>query len=371
MRSFMQICEMKTMERSSRTLAAPNAKVCDQRGVALLAVLWLAVALSFMGMATAHMVRTEVDAVSNQIDWERSYYLARGGIESAVFSITRSVAAPPSTLGGPVTAAQFVPGKRWLQYPFPGGTCDVEIVPEQAKLNINSATPDQLAALFVVLGLSPNDSLQLAAAIADWRALRTSEAGSTWDLYYASLVQPYLARHAPIERLEELLPVRGMSRDLFFGRVEKTPGGPWQQWPPLADLLTAQATATAVNPNYAPYEVLRSLPGWSDSMAAEVVAARSRKPFQTIEELQSAVPDAAISGSLASLTLTVGPVYTLTATGYLPGSGVRRSVRALVLIDPSIPLYHRVLGWWDEWPAANEFPRPAGLGENSKGGSRT
>ena len=106
-------------------------------------------------------------------------------------------------------------------------------------------------------------------------------------------------------------------------------------------------------------------------MAAEIIAARSRTPFRTIEELQSAEPQIAISGSLASLTFATGPVYTLTATGYLPGSGVRRSVRALVQIDPSIPLYHRVLGWWDDWPAANEFPRPAGPGENSKGGSRT
>lgn len=367
----MQIRDMTTMARSSGTLAAPNAKVCDQRGVALLAVLWLAVALSFMGMATAHMVRTEVDAVSNRIDWERGYYLARGGIESAVYSIARFTVVPSNPLDGSVTPSQFVPGKRWLQYTFPGGTCDVEIVPEQAKLNINFATPDQLAALFVVLGLSPNDSLQLAAAIADWRTPRTSEAGSTWDLYYASLVQPYLARHAPIERLEELLPVKGMSRDLFFGRVEKTPGGPWQKWPPFADLLTAQASPAAVNPNYAPYEVLRSLPGWSDSMAAEVIAARSRTPFRTIEELQSAEPQIAISGSLASLTFAAGPVYTLTATGYLPGSGVRRSVRALVQIDPSIPLYHRVFGWWDDWPAANEFPRPPGPDENSKDGSRT
>jgi DNA uptake protein ComE-like DNA-binding protein len=367
----MQIREMITIERSSRTLAAPNAKLRDQRGVALLAVLWLTVALTFMGMATAHMVRTEVDAVSNQIDWDRSYYLASGCIEAAMYSIARYSVTPPASADAPIAPSQFAPGKRWLEYQFPGGACDVEIVPEQAKLNINRATPDQLAALFAVLGLSPNDSLQLAAAIADWRAPRSSEAGSIWDLYYASLAQPYRARHAPIERLEELLPVRGLSHDMFFGHVEKTSAGPWRKWPPFADLLTTQAAATAVNPNYASYEVLRSLPGWNESMAAGVIAARARAPFRTFDDLQSADPAIAITGSLANLTFAAGPVYTLTATGYLPGSPVRRSVRALVQIDRSIPLYHRVFGWWDDWPAANESPRAGGFGDHSKGGSST
>ena len=68
MLSFIQTVEMTTMERTFKTFAATDPKDGNQRGVALLAVLWLAVALSFMGMATAHMVRTEVDAVSNQID---------------------------------------------------------------------------------------------------------------------------------------------------------------------------------------------------------------------------------------------------------------------------------------------------------------
>ena len=45
-----------------------------------------------------------------------------------------------------------------------------------------------------------------------------------------------------------------------------------------------------MNPNYASREVLRALPGWDDTMAAATVAARSVAPFQSIEELQDAVP---------------------------------------------------------------------------------
>jgi len=330
---------------------AGNAEAGNQQGVALLAVLWLAVALSFMGMATAHLVRTEVAAVSNQIDSQRSYYLARGGIEAAVYSIARPAEVQPEAPEAPSQPSAFLPGKRWLQYEFPGGSCTVEVVPENAKLNINQSPPEQLEALFVSLGLPTNESLQLAAAIEDWRSPRTSDVGSLLDAFYAGLPQPYLARHAPLKQLEELLPVRGMSRSLFFGRMERSPEGRWQKWPSLADLLTTQQDAgIAVNPNYAPYEVLRVLPGWNDAMAAAVIAARAVAPFRSLEDLQAAAPQISAVAGLAPLTLVQGPAYTLTATGFLPGSGVRRSVRALVLIGSGQPLYHRVLGWWDDWP---------------------
>jgi general secretion pathway protein K len=331
-----------------RTSPASAGVAGSQRGVALLAVLWLAVALSFMAMATAHLVRTEVAALSNQMDWQRSYYLARGGIEAAVYSITSSAMVQPPAPGVPSQPSDFLPGMRWLQYEFPGGSCTVEVVPENAKLNINSTPPEQLDALFLSLGLPADESFDLAAAIAEWRSPRTSDVGTPMDAYYAGLPQPYLARHAPLDNLEELLPVRGMSRSLFFGRMERSPEGRWQKWPALSDLLTTQAMGNAVNPNYAPYEVLRVLPGWNDAMAAAVIAARTAAPFRSMEDLQAAVPQTAAVAALSPLTLTQGPAYTLTATGFLPGSGVRRSVRALVIIGANQPLYHRVLGWWDD-----------------------
>lgn len=329
--------------------AETNQPSSLQKGVALLAVLWLAVALSLMALATAQMVRTEVQALSNQMEWQRGYYLARGGLEAAIYSIAAyqpNLAAPSP---GPETPAQFLPGKRWLQFEFPGGSCTVEIVPENAKLDVNQAAPEQLAALFEAVGLSETDSLDLAAAIADWRAPRASDAASIFDQFYSGLSDPYPARHAPIEQLEELLPVRGMSRDLFFGRLEKSPEGRWQKTPGLADLLTV-GPVSGTNPNFAPFEVLRSLPGWNREMANAVLSARAKAPFRSIDDFQMALPGFTDPARIQLLTVDQGPIYTLTATGSVGAFGVRRSVRARVVMDSSVPVAHRVLAWWDEWP---------------------
>jgi len=340
-----------------------------ERGVALLAVLWLSVALTFMAMATAQLVRTEVTATRNQIDAERSYYLARGGIEAAVDSIVFTAGRRNTNPDAPVLPSEFVPGRRWLQFDFETGSSVVEVVPENAKLNINQIRPEQLASLLEVLGFSSIDSADIAAAIVEWRSPRASDVDTPLDTYYKNLPDPYVARHAGLDQLEELLPVKGISHDLFFGRTERTPEGKWRRLAGLNDLLTTQATGGAVNPNYAPYAVLRVLPGWTDPMAAAAIAAREQRPFRSLEDLVSAVPGFDQVETLAPLTFAGGPVYTLTATGFVPGSGVRRSLRVLVRIGTDQPMLHRVLGWWDEWPTPENIPAPANYKANGNNGS--
>jgi len=130
-------------------------------------------------------------------------------------------------------------------------------------------------------------------------------------------------------------------------------------WPTRNSSCTAattEATASVVNPNYAPLEVLLALPGWDEAAATSVIASREATPLESWNEVQAAAPFAVAAGGIALLTLAQGPVYTLTATCSVPDSAARRSVRALVEITPNLPLYHQILGWWDNWPFAPEPP---------------
>ncbi|MGH9784179.1 MAG: general secretion pathway protein GspK, partial [Terriglobia bacterium] len=311
----------------------------------------------------SYLVRTEVEAAGNRIEAAQGYFLARGAIDAAVDSMARSTFLSPVARGGAASRPEFVQGQRWLRYDFPGGRCVVEVVPENAKLNANLASPEQLAALFRALGVSPGESAALGRAIEDWRSPRLSEQGSVFDAYYAGLTRPYRARHVPLEQLEELLPVKGMSRELFFGGMEETREGEWLRRPPLADLLTVAATRGAINPNYAPQEVLVSLPGWNAAAAAQVLAVRERTPFESPNEIEAVAPsitDGADGNAPSSLTIAQGPFYMLTATCSQPDSMVRRSARALVEIAANRPLYHQVVAWWDNWPFPNEPPQPLG-----------
>jgi general secretion pathway protein K len=85
--------------------------------------------------------------------------------------------------------------------------------------------------------------------------------------YYQTLDRPYACKDAPVESLEELLLVRGISKELFYG-TEERPGI-------SAYLTTQQGSDGKININTAPSLVLRSLSEYLDQgMVEEMIAYR-------------------------------------------------------------------------------------------------
>jgi len=68
--------------------------------------------------------------------------------------------------------------------------------------------------------------------------------------YYQSLAKPYSCRNGPVQYIEELLLVKGITPELLFGTGEK---------PGLADFITVYGDDGKVNLNTAPIQVIKSL----------------------------------------------------------------------------------------------------------------
>ena len=82
---------------------------------------------------------------------------------------------------------------------------------ESAKLNINVATREQLARL-------PRITPAVVAAIIDWRDDNEQpEPDGIERGYYESLPHPYTIRNAPMRTMREMLLVRGVTPELFYG----------------------------------------------------------------------------------------------------------------------------------------------------------
>jgi general secretion pathway protein K len=75
--------------------------------------------------------------------------------------------------------------------------------------------------------------------------------------YYSSLDPPYEAKNAPLDCIEELLMVKGITQEIFYGTKEK---------PGLAQFVTADSDGF-ININTAPKMVLRAL---ADGISAEL-----------------------------------------------------------------------------------------------------
>ncbi|MCA2967566.1 MAG: general secretion pathway protein GspK [Acidobacteriaceae bacterium] len=314
----------------------------NQRGGALLTVLWLSAALTAIAFSVSTTVRGETERTATTVDQTRAYYLATGAVDRAILWMQWGRNMSPNADG---TARFWTYTLTRLPMRFPTGYAEVEIIPETSKLNINTANPPELQRLFLSMGLNPALVEQLTAAILDWR--QAAPGPTAFDQYYAAQVPSFRARHASFEQIEELLLVRGVTPDLFYGTWVRNPAGQLVRTPGLKDCLTLYGSNSQFDINMTSPPVLLSL-GIPPDVVAQIVARRTVRPFLRQEELGPIVQ--AAGPGAGRLRLGGGSIFTLRATATLPGNEVRRSVATVIKFnwddkDEMTP-YH-ILRWYD------------------------
>ncbi len=313
-----------------------------RRGSALLAVLWLVAALSAIAFSVATTVRSETSRVSASVEGLKAQYLASGAVERAILYVEwswqyRQKDGTPFFAGNPRFALQF-----------PSGQALVEVLPETAKLNVNTSPPEDLLRLLAVLGVAPGRAQEIVAGILEWRT-PIPMGGSVADL--SSPGSSFLPRHASFEEIEELLQIKGVTPELFYGTCTRDAEGRLKQRAGLLDCLSVYGGGQQIDVNGADPVVLMAV-GVTPQAADAIVRMRAMKPFQTAGDL------AALGGldqpGFNRLTTTARSLMVTvraTAQPRLPDgslSDTRRSAAALVtFLDPAeFGVPHHILRWY-------------------------
>jgi type II secretory pathway component PulK len=246
---------------ASAAFSVPNGKRgwcrvpgSSERGSALLIVLWLSVALFAIAFTVAHMVRAEVDRVGTDADTLRAQYLAQAGIDRALLWIDWSAAGVRRLDGGPF----YEPPSERLQFAFPSGEAWVELIPESSRLDINSAILPDLTSVMLAGGATPDQAVAIAAAVADWRQ-GDPRAITQFDQFYLSLHPSFRSPHASFREIEELLLVRGMTPELFYGGYRQAPDGRFYPYGGVRDCLSVYGSTTQFDVNTASPTLLAAL----------------------------------------------------------------------------------------------------------------
>jgi len=300
-----------------------------QRGIALLIVLWILTILMVIVFSFSVMTRGETYGLLAFREGMEKKFLAEAGINRGVLEIVyRSVNQNQA-----VTLA----GKElWrldgTPYDIQGGNggYQVRIMDITGKISLNSLTDSSgivLKNLLVNQGVSPENADIIVDSILDWKDAddlhRLSGAESD---YYMSLPNPYKARNANFETLEELILVRGMTPEILYGKDQKKG---------IINFLSIHGTTNQINISAAPKEILAAIPGMNAAMADRLVEFRAVADIRGVEDIREIIGD---SYPLMAPYITFAPgsgtpVYSIEATGYKSNPRTGYAITAMITFD--------------------------------------
>jgi general secretion pathway protein K len=296
------------------------------------------VALAFSGS-----VQIETRTAIYRKEATQAYALAEGGVQAAILEI----AYPPAD-DQQDEPRLWEKGQRMVRVPYEDGRALVEIVNETGKLDLNVAEPKQLARLFEARGLEAAEAAQLAAAINHWRspAGPDDQESQALEDYYRDA--GYRPAHQRFGSLEEVLRVRGMNRDIFYGTAEFSREKGIQYKYGVGQDLTIYSGSPQVNVNYASEAALLSVPDVDEGLAESIVRERTTQPFKSLEDMAQRLSTSLPDKALPLLTTESCKIYSIVSVGEVNGSRVRRTVKAVVQVAPQGAALHRIIAWYDD-----------------------
>ena len=246
----------------------------DQRGLALVSVLWGVAILSLIAaaMLSASVTSSELDR--NVWNATRAGAVADAAVARAILSLMDDRdGRKPRADGTPATVRfEGIAARLWIQ-------------DESGKINLNHADKALLQGLLATAGVSDDR----AGALADRIVARRPTPDHPGPIAYRAV--------------DDVLGVAGMTPDLYRK---------------IAPALTVFGHAAAPDQNVAPRIVLRALPGMSEDAIAEILKARDAAP--------------AGSGGAAAQSN-----YLVTAEVQLAGAHVVRTAVVMFTGDPQKP----------------------------------
>ena len=220
----------------------------------------------------------------------------------------------------------------WREEAVGGGAFRVRWVDEGGKININRADEETLRRIFTNLGVEEPNKAILVDSIMDWRdSDDLHRLNGAENDYYRSLTPPYSAKNGPFDTVEDLLWVRGMTSDLFYGYGDANGGREQEsQRVGLREIFTVDSPIDRVNLRTASAEVIHVLIGIPLEKSRRFVDERKKLSEKTLADLLPLLGIGANDAALQQFVFANPAVVTVEAEGHPGQSRVSRRVKGVV-----------------------------------------
>ncbi len=304
----------------------------SEKGIAIIMVLWVITILVTLVISFSFLIRTDAYSTIFFKEGIQKKLIAEGGLERAILEIYHRQTYREQTVTLEGNEVVRIDGRPYTGSLGPG-TYTFRLLSESGKIDVNKMT-DLTGMVLKNLLLNfkvPQETADIIVdSILDWidtdnlRRLNGAE-----DEYYLSLPVPYRARNAPLDTLEELLLVKGVTPAILFGNSEQKG---------IIYYLTIYGTSSKININAAPREVLAALPGITPEAVQRMIDQRERVEFKSVQDIQ-AVSGLNLSTFGQYIDMAETNVYSIESTGFLGGQKQGYGIRAVVSAETTIPRF--------------------------------
>ncbi|KJR42983.1 general secretion pathway protein K [Candidatus Magnetoovum chiemensis] len=297
-----------------------------EKGIALILVLWVIAILIGAATVFSYQSRIEAQANFNLRELTAAKYLAQAGINRAIIEILYN-------------QKNFNDDQTWkLDGKFKtvdmeNGSYKVKIATEMSKIDINYADDTILKGLLNSLGLDIITQEQLVDCIQDWKDEDDLHRlkGAERD-YYMSLKEPYEPADASFTSVDELLLVKGMTQEIFYGTEGKKG---------LKDFVTVFSYTPLIDIITAPKEIIMALPDFTEDIANNLIDYRNNNDIKHINQLKPFIPNfRAVARYIGVMRSTI---YSIDAVGMTENSKNGYGIKAIVMSSSDIRfLYYKL-----------------------------
>lgn len=327
-----------------------------QRGVALVIVMLMLLAMGILAGVFAYSMKVEAKLATNTDAGAELTWVGISGVEFAKWMLfeqgRRAGQQGYNSLdqfwaGG--SGDNSGPGEHLEQEvnPFEGLSLRripidadtwvaLEIIDQERKLNINQADVQVLEAALNLAGAGATDASAIHAALKDWidrDDLPTAGGGAESTDYYLRQNPAYRAKNGPIDDVSELLKVRGVTPELYWGE-KSVPRRPSPQGPTSENLSTVgleqlfcSLSSGQININTAPQEVLQVALKGDASAARQIIQLRAEEPAKNPADLGRLLGPAWVGGQRNPFT-TLSSTFEVRVEAHL-GRATQRFVATI------------------------------------------
>jgi general secretion pathway protein K len=294
----------------------------NESGIALIIVMIAITVLGILAAGFAYSMKVETKLAQNANSETELIWLGRSGVELARWYYAELKKTPGPYLndqwpGILVASNSVLEGFSLKNYELgEGGRISLTVTDLERKLNINVADEAVLQQALRLVGVDAGDFSGICGSILDWiDPDNNTHIGGTESDYYQGLTPPYFARNRPIDDLSELLLVRGVTPEIFWGGGVTNHPLPafqrrlgrvgWNSDMPaynvgLSDLFTPISSGQ-ININTASREVLQAIPMIDENIAEGIIRYRTEG-----EGFVSAMPIGSPGKTIGSALLNAG-----------------------------------------------------------------